>query len=274
MDKPMTTEELFNRIKDILKEKGKLPDILDYGLATHNPVPITTYEFDLRNKLAYGGSEGIYLDLWIEYFANKEKQRKSIGTFKTLDESNEAMYIMAKLLADFIIEEYSYVNANLDDFTWEGFDVHAFDEEGKRYGWGYTCATMESALNRKNELLKKYTQVVVRDNATRKETIFDHDNPEKGKSEADKEMEMTNERTGYYIEFNDYIDEADFDYETEGLTLEQAIDTAKKVIIESKLKNCVCAIIDGWVSDDNDAVCGWVMFNSGVDTLPRWREAK
>ena len=33
----MTTEELFNRINGILKEKGKLPDILDYGLATHNP---------------------------------------------------------------------------------------------------------------------------------------------------------------------------------------------------------------------------------------------
>lgn len=62
MKRPMTTEELFNKIKDILKEKGKLPSILDNGLATHKPVPIKTYEFDLVNKLAYGGSEGIYLD--------------------------------------------------------------------------------------------------------------------------------------------------------------------------------------------------------------------
>ena len=38
--RPMTTEELFNRINGILKEKGKLPDILDYGLATHSPVPV------------------------------------------------------------------------------------------------------------------------------------------------------------------------------------------------------------------------------------------
>ena len=89
MNQPMTTEELFNKIQSILKEKGKLPAILDYGLATHRPVPVTTYEFDLGNRLAYGGSEGIYLTLWIEYFANGEKQRKSIGTFKTLDESNE-----------------------------------------------------------------------------------------------------------------------------------------------------------------------------------------
>lgn len=32
LKKPMTTERLFDKIKSILKEKGKRPDILDYGL--------------------------------------------------------------------------------------------------------------------------------------------------------------------------------------------------------------------------------------------------
>ena len=172
MKKPMTTEELFNKIQEILKEKGKLPDILDYGLATHNPVPIRTYEFDLKNDLTYGGSEGIYLSLWIEYFVNDERRTDGIGTFKTLDDSNEAMHIMANLLADFIIEEYDYVNANLDDFTWEGVDVHPLDETGKRLNWGYTCGNIKAALKRKDELLKKHPQVVVRDNTTREEKIF------------------------------------------------------------------------------------------------------
>ena len=83
MNKPMTTEELFNKIEDILKEKGKLPSILDYGLATRRPVPVKTYEFDLINKLDHRGSEGIYLDIWIEYFVNGEKEKKKLGTFKT-----------------------------------------------------------------------------------------------------------------------------------------------------------------------------------------------
>lgn len=172
LKKPMTTEELFNKIRDILKEKGKLPDILDYGLAAHNPVQIRTYEFDLKSNLTYGGNEGIYLSLWIEYFVNNERRINSVGTFKTLDESNEAMHIMAALLADFIIEEYAYVNANLDDFTWEGADVHSYDANGKLIGCGWSCGSMESALKKKDELLKKYSQVVVRDNATRKEKIF------------------------------------------------------------------------------------------------------
>lgn len=66
MKRPMTTAELFNKICSILKEKNKMPDILDYGLATHAPVPIKTYEFDLKTNLTYGGNEGIYLGLRIE----------------------------------------------------------------------------------------------------------------------------------------------------------------------------------------------------------------
>ncbi len=66
MTKPMTTEKLFNKIYDILKEKDKIPDILEYGHAAGSPVPITTYEYELGSKLAYGGNEGIYLDIWME----------------------------------------------------------------------------------------------------------------------------------------------------------------------------------------------------------------
>lgn len=172
LKKPMTTEELFDKIKGILKEKGKLPDILDYGLGAYRPVPIKTYEFDLKSNLAYGGSEGIYLDLWIEYFEDDKKRTSSIGTFKTLHENDEAMHTMAALLADFILEENAYVNTNLDDFTWEGVDVYPLDESGNRLKWGYSCSNMEAALKRKDELLEKHPQVIVRDNATRKERVF------------------------------------------------------------------------------------------------------
>ena len=173
MTRPMTTEELFEKINSILKEKGKIPNILDYGLTTSNPIPIRTYEFDLRNSLNYGGNEGIYLDLWIEYQVENEKRRAATGTYKTLYEDDNAMHIMASLLANFIIEEHSYVNKNLDDFTWEGADVHALKENGDRMSWGYTCGTMEAALKKKDELLKNHQQVVVRNNATRKEKIYE-----------------------------------------------------------------------------------------------------
>ena len=88
--RPMATGELFDKIFGILKEKGKLPNILDYGLAAYRIVPITNYEFDLKSNLDYGANEGIYLDLWIEYYVKREKTVNGIGTFKTLREDNEA----------------------------------------------------------------------------------------------------------------------------------------------------------------------------------------
>lgn len=169
MKKPMTTTDLFNEIKTILKNKNMLPDILDYGIATSKPVPIRIYEFELKNNLDYGGSEGIYLDLWIEYYVDNEWLKSDIGTFKTLEDGREAMHAMAGLLADFIIEGTAYINTNIDDFTWTGADVRAFDENGKGLDWCYSCSNMERALEKKDELLKKYPQVAVRDNATRKE---------------------------------------------------------------------------------------------------------
>ena len=172
MERPMTTGELFEKICSLLKEKGKLPDILDYHLGPIQPKPITNYAFDVRNNLDYGGSEGIYLDLTLECCEGKTTCFKDLGTFKTLGTSDQDMHIMAALLADFMIESTRYINANLDDFTWEGANVYPVDDSGKKANWGYSCHTMESALKKKDELLEKFQKVVVRDNATRKETVY------------------------------------------------------------------------------------------------------
>ena len=168
----MTTAEFFNTISSILKEQGKLPDLLDYGLASHKSILLKTCEFNLKNNIDYGGSEGIYLDLRMEYFEGDERSLYDLGTFKTLEDDDSAMYIMAHLLADFILETCSYVGKNWDDFNWIGVDVHMIDENGKRLRGGYSCSCMERALKRKDELLKEYSEVIIRDNATRLETHF------------------------------------------------------------------------------------------------------
>ncbi|MCD7815313.1 MAG: hypothetical protein LUH12_00995 [Bacteroides sp.] len=48
----------------------------------------------------------------------------------------EAMQTMARLLADFIVEERAYVNFHLDDFTWTGMDVYALKEDGEKVSDG------------------------------------------------------------------------------------------------------------------------------------------
>ncbi|MBD5449763.1 MAG: hypothetical protein HDR28_06345 [Lachnospiraceae bacterium] len=172
MKKPMTTKDLFNKINGILKEKGKLPDILDYGLATDNPVPIKTCQFELRHNLAYGEIRGIYLNLWIEYFDKNESYKKGIGSFKTLKDDDAAMHTMASLLADFIIEGSIYIRTFADDFTWKGVNVYPMLSMGTRWRWHHFCNNMEAALKLKNELLEMYQYVVIRDNETREETLY------------------------------------------------------------------------------------------------------
>ncbi len=79
---------------------------------------------------------------------------------------------MAQLLADFIVEERKYINQHLDDFTWTGVSVYAEEREGEKSAAGYECANMERAFLRKEELIKRFPCVIVRDNATRQETVY------------------------------------------------------------------------------------------------------
>lgn len=54
----------------------------------------------------------------------------------------------------------------------EGADVYPLDVNGERIGLGYSCRSMEAALKKKEELLRKYPKVIIRDNATRKEKVY------------------------------------------------------------------------------------------------------
>jgi len=169
MKRPITTAEYFNLICDTLRRKKQMPDeMLDYALPTYSPVPIKTYEFNIRNNLDFGENEGIYLDLSIELIGDGERQIKELGTFKTLQRSDVAMRTMAQLLADFIVADRDYVRFHLDDFNWTGVDVYAFNGDGRKSEWGYSCSNQESAKIRKDKLLERFLCVIIRDNATRR----------------------------------------------------------------------------------------------------------
>lgn len=173
MDRPMTTAEFFNSICGILKEKGMMPDILDDAWATHVPVPMTTYPFRLESHLNYSGENShIYLEFWIEYDTEDESKHAHIGTFETPQNGRDAMHAMGCLLSDFAMEEYAYRHAHWDDFIWTGADVYVFDADGQRQKWSFSYENMASARRKKDELLKKYPLVAIRNNRTRKEKYY------------------------------------------------------------------------------------------------------
>lgn len=171
--KKPTNQFLFDKVVEILKEQGKLPDILDYSLHEHTPKEFSDYQFNCGYMLDYGGSEGIYLDVFVKGLCDETENhsRVFLGTFKTLQTSEDAMVEMGKLAGYFSFALSKYVNSNLDYFTWKGFDVNFYKEDDS-YAFGYSCSTKEKAMQRAEENKEKYAKVILRDNRTREETII------------------------------------------------------------------------------------------------------
>ena len=169
---PYTTKELFNIIDKKLKEKGMLPGILDYGLPEHSDIQIKSYEWDLIGIVNFGSSEGIYLDLYCYGNTGNEKDKIPVGTYKTLERSREAYKVMGALCADFVYECFDFVNRAMDDFTWTGYDVSVVKNGEKTPV--YEVTTMERALECADKLASKedVEKVILRENATRKETEY------------------------------------------------------------------------------------------------------
>lgn len=171
--KKPTNQFLFDKVIEILKKQGKLPNLLDYNLHEHNLKEFSDYQFNVGYMLDYGGNEGIYLDVFVKGICDETQNTiiVPLGIFKTLQTSEEAMVEMGKLAGHFTYALSKYVNSNLDDFTWKGYDIN-FYKEDDAYAYGYSCTTKERALQRAEEHNDKYVKVILRDNQTRDEIVI------------------------------------------------------------------------------------------------------
>ena len=123
---PYTNKELFQ----ILCDRVTLPkEILDYAVPAQEELKIESYDWDVWNSLNFGTSEGIYLDIGAE-FHHPSHRIIRFGTFKTLQTDLGAMREMGRLLADLVYTTYDFVNNNLDDFEWSGYQVRGI-KDGK-----------------------------------------------------------------------------------------------------------------------------------------------
>ena len=168
--KPYTTHELFHEIDSILKEKGLLPSFLDYGIASGKEnQEIRTCLWDPVFKTRFGGSEGIYLDLYLEGELDSSGKNSTcvIGTYKTLNGDDESFRQMAILGANFALETNHWTWNKLDDFTWTGYDIdYLLDGDVKR---SVTCYDSWENLQRYLPERARHTPhdcIVVTDNAS------------------------------------------------------------------------------------------------------------
>ena len=169
-ERPYTTTELFDAVCQKLKDLGQMPEILDYHSGSHNPEPIKYYEYKINAALNSGGSEGVYLDIGINLWLLPEskEERLHLGTFKTLRNDAEAFRTMGELLGDFVYQTEKFIDENIDDFTWYGYEVRGYTLEGQRMGC--EVPTLEKANRRRDEFFARhdyaFDSVTITDNTS------------------------------------------------------------------------------------------------------------
>lgn len=111
----------FDKVWDIIKAIPMLNDevnIVDYakGMSLGDrDIRIVFNEYrGVFTRIAYGGSEGIYVDVYVKRVVNKEVLIDDIGTIKTLEDDFTAMLSMGKLAGavSCLVDEYIYTNAS------------------------------------------------------------------------------------------------------------------------------------------------------------------
>ncbi|MDR3186308.1 MAG: hypothetical protein LBU04_05830 [Christensenellaceae bacterium] len=124
-----TLFDLFNHTLRLVKENGRYDDfekIIEYVLPNENElvntkkVEITNYEFDIKCIPNFGGSEGIYLDCYLDGCFDedtKEYKKHEFATFKTLKTDIDAMTIMGALGGAITYYAAEYVNRNIHKYT-------------------------------------------------------------------------------------------------------------------------------------------------------------
>ncbi len=112
--------ELFDKIMELARGSGDLErfrEIEDYTLAEKYPdEKISDYLFNLCAVPNFGGSEGIYIDCFIQGSFGGEKKTMSLGTMKTLRTDLDACKVMGEVCGILLYHENQYVNENLHRF--------------------------------------------------------------------------------------------------------------------------------------------------------------
>ena len=168
-----TNKSLMDALIQEMAKKGMIPEGLDYiqSVCYGNKTELRNYEFDNASTLDFGGNEGIYIHFAIRGRIDDSREDKTIdlGTAKTLGEDIESMRMMGKLMADFVYTLKMFVNKNIEDFTYCGYNVGITDISG----WNYECPNAERALQRANELFSVTGSVRVQNNSTRQIKVWD-----------------------------------------------------------------------------------------------------
>ena len=118
---PYTLGSFFDAVEEEVKI-GSEPGI-DYALGSRDDFQLTTDDFEDVASVGYGGSEGIYTDIFIQGYFDGNREQKPIGTIKTLNEDPEWMEKMGALGGRFVAAATDFIRKNSFNFIFKGYYI-------------------------------------------------------------------------------------------------------------------------------------------------------
>ena len=110
-------------------------------------------------KVCYGGSEGIYTDLYLIDFSGSEEKKIRAATIKTLYEDEGAYRTMAMLGANLVLAFSKWAKTNNDLFIREGYGLIHYSSDWKRT---YTRFLREK--EHRDEAIKEASKIISAEN--------------------------------------------------------------------------------------------------------------
>lgn len=178
MKKKITYQDIMNEIVESLKKEGVLPKHLDYvSVDEYNNLSTTkitaTEYLDLRYRLDYGSSEGIYLDVEAFDFrypdSNIEDKWFNVLTIKTLNTDDTSMIEMASIIGYITIKFRKYIHDNWKLLNRIGYAISCKKDKNAKPGLScivYEKAQVQANLDRMMKFHQSYNYFEIIDQDT------------------------------------------------------------------------------------------------------------
>ena len=163
-----TLVDLYNGMMKMAREAGALKEfdrIADYdtseSFSSEAKIPISSYGFRTSFFVDYGGSEGIYIDGFLDGILDESGRNQHLHfcTMKTLERNLEAMKIMGETCG--ILQYYAteYLNRNLNRYEPDRAKISAFHQEHVPYSCIHCgnigCVSVETLPHNYGDLQKE-----------------------------------------------------------------------------------------------------------------------
>ena len=166
MKKKISYEDIMNEVVSSLEKEGLLPKHLDYiCVEKHDDFvksKITNIDYsdrlDLKFRLDYGSSEGIYLNVEAYDFRYPYSDKwVNVLTIKTLNTDDSSMCDMANIIGNIVIKYRQFISENRELLNRVGYRISAKKDKNDKASVSYSGLSKSTIKENLEDMMKNFS---------------------------------------------------------------------------------------------------------------------